>query len=246
MQEIVGYGSGYTVAEWTWQIRDVIKAVVIGRFLGPQAVGYVSVAVLIVRSLEFAKGVMYRLSLVAFGRIQRDWARLGRAVEEAGVLQVLATGPLLAGFALIAPWAISEFLGERWTPVLKVFSFVALGAIVNSVFNFHSSLLHVVGRNRYVTYFHIVMVAIFTVAASLLVPRYGLIGYGLSETIALASYTVLHVAASRVTRCRIAPWFRGSWDSLRRSSLRSCRGSGKRPYASRWRCSPSLPRVAGR
>ena len=22
MQEIVGYGSGYTVAEWTWQIRD--------------------------------------------------------------------------------------------------------------------------------------------------------------------------------------------------------------------------------
>ena len=55
IQEIVGYGSGYTVAEWTWQIRDLIKAFVVGRFLGPQAVGYVSVAVLIVRSLEFGR-----------------------------------------------------------------------------------------------------------------------------------------------------------------------------------------------
>ena len=176
---------------------------------GPKAVGYVSVAMLIVRSLELAKNVMYRVSLVALGRIQQDRLRLARAVEEAAVLQILATGPFLAGFALLAPWLVPGAFGEQWSPVLRVFSFVALASIVNSVFNIQSSLLHVVARNRYVTYFHLVMIVVFFAAASLLVPRYGLVGYGLSEVVAFSSYWVVHRAARRVTRMSyrsVVPW----------------------------------------
>lgn len=217
VRELGAYGLGYTVAEWTWVIRDLVNPFVVGRFLGPRAVGYVSVAMLIVRSLELAKNVMYRVSLVALGRIQQDRARLARAVEEAAVLQIMATGPFLAGFAVLAPWLVPWVFGEEWSPVLRVFSFVALASIVNSVFNIQSSLLHVVARNRYVTYFHLVMIAVFFVAASLLVPRYGLVGYGLSEVVAFSSYWVVHRAARRVTRMSyrsVVPWLAAFGPSL--------------------------------
>jgi PST family polysaccharide transporter len=209
IRELGGYGAGYTVAEWTWVIRDLVNPFVVGRFLGPRAVGYVSVALLIARSLEFAKSVMYRVSLVALGRIQRERARLGRAVDEAAILQIVATGPFLVGFAVSAPWIVPWVFGEQWSSVLKVFSFVALASIVNSVFNIQSSLLHVVARNRFVTYFHLVMIVVFFGSASLLVPRYGLVGYGLSEVAAFSSYWVVHRAARRVTRVSyrsVVPW----------------------------------------
>ena len=212
LRELGGYGAGYTVAEWTWVIRDLANPFVVGRFLGPRAVGYVSVALLIVRSLEFAKNVMYRVSLVALGRIQRDRARLARAVEEATVLQVVVTGPFLVGFAVLAPWLVPWVFGERWSSILKVFSFVALASIVNSVFNIQSSLLHVVARNRDVTYFHLVMIAVFFSSASLLVPRHGLVGYGLSELVAFVSYWVVHRAAHKVTSMSyrpVVPWVAG-------------------------------------
>ncbi len=88
--------------------------------------------------------------------------------------------------------------------------FYRLGSLVNAVFNMHSSVLYVLQRNRAVTVFHIVHIVLFVGTALLLVPRMGLVGYGLAEVAALASYPLIHFYVAQVfsfSYARALPWF---------------------------------------
>ncbi|MEJ7654655.1 MAG: oligosaccharide flippase family protein [Chloroflexia bacterium] len=91
---------------------------------------------------------LHRLCMAAFAKIQSDRTRLRRALEEAMALQVLAVGPLFAGFALAAPFVLPTLFGSEWAPVLDVFPFIALGYLTNAVFNMHSAVLYVLRQNR--------------------------------------------------------------------------------------------------
>ena len=124
-------------------------------------------------------------------------------------LQLLALGPLLAGFALLGPWLLPPLFGDRWEPVLSIYPFIALSYLVNAAFNMHSSVLYVLQRNRAVTVFHAVHIVLFAGAALVLVDKLGLLGYGVAEVVALASYAVIHLYVSRLFAFgykRARPW----------------------------------------
>lgn len=69
--------------------------------------------------------------------------------------------------------------------------------IAYSIFNLHTSVLYLLGKNMAVTWFNLIHVAIFGVTALLLVPRMGIIGYGWAEVCTLFSYIVLHLYVSK-------------------------------------------------
>ena len=75
---------------------------------------------------------------------------------------------------------------------MSVYPYIAIGYLANALFTLHSSVLYVLRRNWHVTSFHIVHVAMFVCAALLLVPRYGVRGYGFAELIAIPAYAVVH------------------------------------------------------
>jgi O-antigen/teichoic acid export membrane protein len=95
-------------------------------------------------------------------------------------------------FAWVAPWLMPQLFGPSWVSVVSVFPFIAFGNLTNSLFNMHSSTLYVLKRNWSVTFYHIAHVLLFGGAAVVLLPRFGFIGYGWAELVAIGSYAIVH------------------------------------------------------
>lgn len=194
-RDIARYGIGYAVSVWSWQLRNVVNPLVVARFLGPEAAAGVAIALRLVEALSFMKTVIWRISMPAMGRLQAERGRLAAALAEGMRLQTLAVGPALAVFAALAPWVVPLAFGEEWRPAAEIFPFLAVAWLVNAAFSLHSSALYVLGRNLDVTMFHLTHVGVLAAAAWMLVPRYGMLGYGLAEIAALVPYALLHARA---------------------------------------------------
>lgn len=193
VQSMLRYGLGFSSSLWVWQLRSLVNPLIVGRYLGAEAVGQVQLSIRLVETLAFIKGVSWRLSMPAFARLQGDRRRLAQAIAEAAEVQVLLVGLPLLAFSFLGPWVIPALFGPAWMPVVTLFPFVALGYLLNSVFNMHSSALYVLRRNFEVTVFHVVHVFLFAGTAWLLVgSSLGPLGYGWAEVVALGSYFVIY------------------------------------------------------
>jgi PST family polysaccharide transporter len=194
LRDMLQYGLGYSASAWLKQARYLVNPLIVGRYAGAEAVGYVALAIRVVETLSFVWTATWRISIVALARLERNRARLLEAANEGMGLQVLASGPIMAVVGWAAPWIFPVLLGARWLPALEVYPFIALGFLSSAAFTLHTSALYVLRRNWEVARFQLANVASFTVAALLLVPRMGFVGYGWAEVAALASYAVLHLA----------------------------------------------------
>ena len=180
-----------------WQLRGLVNPLIVSRFAGAEAVGYVAVSIRLVEVLAFAKLASWRIAMAALARISGDAVRLRNSVSEGMRLQAMAVGFPLALFALVAPVVIPLGLGHKWAPALVVFPFIAVSYLTNAMFNLHCSVLYLRQENFQVTIFHIVHIMLFAGSAALLVPRIGYIGYGWAELVGLLSYPVLHIYFAR-------------------------------------------------
>ncbi len=192
LRRMIGYGLGFSASVWVWQARELVNPLIVGRYLGAEAAGYVALAIRFARGLSFVKEALWRIAIAALARMRQDRGRLLRAVGEGMKLQLVAQAPLLVGFSIVGLWVLPTVSGEQWLPVMEIYPYIALGFLVNATFNLHASALYVLRKNYDVMMFHFAHIILFAGAALLLVPRMGLIGYGLAEVIALASYFVLH------------------------------------------------------
>lgn len=193
IKQMLGYGLSYSSSVWVYQLRGLVSPLIVGRFAGPEAVGYVSVGVRIATMLSFAKAATWRISIPALAKLSTDTVRLRNSIVEGMRFQALAVGFPLASFALLAPFLIPIGFGHQWTSATKVYPFIAMSYLTNAMFNLHSSVLYLLGRNMRVTWFHLFHVALFAGSAMLLVPRMGFVGYGWAEVVALPSYLALHL-----------------------------------------------------
>jgi len=190
---MLGYGLSYSAADLAWDLRNLVNPLVVSRYAGAEAVGYIALAIRLVEQLSFVVGAVYRLATVAFARIQQDRDRLINAVSEGISLQLIALGPILAGFGLVAPWILSLLLGSRWLPVLEVYPFIALSYLCQAGVSLYSSALIVLRKNWVVAVLNLGHVGVLAGAALLLVPRVGLTGYGWAEVVALPTFILFAV-----------------------------------------------------
>lgn len=193
----VRYGAGFTASLWLYQLRKVVNPLIVGRYLGADAVGVVAVTTQIVTHLSFVAVATWRLSMAALARVQHSHDRLRRAVSDGMRLQLLAVAPFLLLFTWVAPFVIPLLLGRAWEEVALIYPFLAVAALANAIFNLHSSTLYVLKHNGEMALFHVAQTALLGLAALALVPRFGVVGYGLAELVALASYGVLHAFTAR-------------------------------------------------
>src|SRR5215217_447906 len=169
VRAMVRYGLGYSASTWIWELHNLVNPLVVSRYAGAEAVGYAALAIRIADQLSFVKQVAWRLSIAALSRLQRNRERLSKAVTEGMSFQIIAVGPFLTGFGLVAPWILPLFFGPRWLPVLEVYPFIALSYLTNAMFTLHSSALYVLQRNWKVAIFHLVYISLFFGSALLLV-----------------------------------------------------------------------------
>jgi O-antigen/teichoic acid export membrane protein len=197
IKDMLGYSLGISASSWVWYLQSLIAPLVVGRFAGDAAVGYVALATRLVEVLGFAKNATYRISISALAKVQNDRDRLRRAVTEGMGLQILALGPLLVGASWIGPTVLPFVFGPEWTPVMTVYPFIALCYLSNALFNLHSSVLYVLKKPWQVTAFHAAYVSVFAGFALLLVPQFKQIGYGMADAIAILTYGIIHLYLSR-------------------------------------------------
>jgi O-antigen/teichoic acid export membrane protein len=211
VRAMLGYGSGYSASQSLWQLRTLVNPLVVGRYAGAEAVGYVALTIRLVEQLSSLTTIASRISLPVLARLQRDPVRLMKAVTEGTSLQIMVLGPILVGFSWASPWIIPPLFGPRWLPVTEVFPFIALSYLSMTMLHMCSSALYVLRKNVQVAVFHLLHVAMFAGAALLLVPSLGIRGYGWAEVAALPSYLLsltfvtLYIGKPSFTRAGI--WF---------------------------------------
>lgn len=207
------YGLGFSGATWLWQLRVLVNPLIVGRYLGAEAMGYVALASRIVELLSFVKAATWRLSISALAKVQSDPVRLAKAVGDGMRLQVMGLGPLLAIFAWCAPWVLSWIYGQQWLAVMKLYSFIALGSLTNAGFTMHASALAIQRQNWRLTCIAGVLTAVIYGAAFVLVKKLGLTGYGWAEIAALPCYYLYHLATRkhfhRLSYVKFAIWWAG-------------------------------------
>jgi PST family polysaccharide transporter len=192
IRTMLRFGVSYSVSLWVVQLREFVNPMVVGRLLGASAVGYVALAIRIVDSLGFVKVATTRISIAALARVQGAPERLSRALTEGMVLQVLAVGPFLVGFAVFGPPAVSLVFGREWLPMLEVFPLISVGYLASSMWMLHSSSLVVLHRNYDIALVNLANVVVLAGAALLLVPRLGAAGYGWAEVATVPTYLLYH------------------------------------------------------
>ena len=192
VHSMLEYTLGYAASDWLWQLRGLINPLIVGHFLPAEAVGQVGLAIRLLELLSFTKTIAYRLSVAVLAKVQQHPAKLVEAATDGMRLQTLALGPVLIGFSWFGGLLLSSVFGERWEPVMLVYPYLALSYLTNAQFNIHSSILYVLHRNWAVSWFHIVHVLLLAGAAWIAVDRWGIVGYGYAEMVALLSYPVIH------------------------------------------------------
>ena len=193
IKQMAVYGLSYSSSTWVWQLRNLVNPIIVGRFAGTEAVGYVAVSIRITQVLSFAMNATWRLAMPALAKLNRDTLRLRNAITEGMRFQAAAVGLPLASFALLAPFLIPLSFGRHWVSAEKVFPFIAIGSLTAAMFTLHSSVLYMLGRNMQVTWHHVAHIILFAGSAALLIPHMGFVGYGYAEIIALVEYPVIHL-----------------------------------------------------
>ncbi|MGI9506393.1 MAG: oligosaccharide flippase family protein, partial [Geminicoccaceae bacterium] len=207
--EMTRYGLGFSGSEWILEMRRLVNPLVVGGALGLEAVAVVNLANRIVEVLAFIREAATRLAIVAMAKVQQDQERSRRMLDEAMVVQTILLGPALAGFASIGPWLVPLVYGSEWDGIFIVYSWIALGALINAIFNMHASQLYLRRRNADVALFHLAHVLLLAGTVFVMVREFGLIGYGLGELAALVSYALLHwrvLAFVEPSYGRVVPW----------------------------------------
>jgi O-antigen/teichoic acid export membrane protein len=192
IKQMLKYCVNNLISKRVWGLKVLVSPLLVGRFIGPEAVAVVSLTTRLIEALSFVNGAILRISFSVMSKIQNDKQRTENAMNEGMLLQILSLAPLLIGFALLSKWFIPFFLDDNWLPVLDMFPYLALAAIIFAVFSFHVNVLYVRGSNWQVIQFNMIHVALFSATTFMLVPRIGLLGYALAEIVAIIAYTVLY------------------------------------------------------
>jgi O-antigen/teichoic acid export membrane protein len=189
--DMLRYGSGYAASLGVWQARALVNPLIVAPLAGPAAAGVLALSIRLVDVLAVVKSATWRLAMPVLARLAREGRALGAPLNSGMLIQIFGNGIPLAGFALLTPTLVHGALGPSWASMPVIFPFVALSYVVNAIFALHSSALYVMRKNWAVTQFHVAHVAVLFAVAAALVPRYGLVGYGIAELAAFPAYLMI-------------------------------------------------------
>ena len=208
-RDMLAFGVGMTASMRAWQLRTLVNPLLVGRFAGVEGVAFVALAIRIAEALGTFRLAAGRMAIAALARLQYSRERFRTALEQALYYQVITLGPLLCAFALLGPFLLRHVIGIRWMPSLAVYPFVAAGVLVNSVYNLQAAALFVVERQWIVMRSYVAHVVLLGAGTRLLLPHFGISGYGWAELLACGAYLLIHIGLAEtvvISYRKLAPW----------------------------------------
>jgi O-antigen/teichoic acid export membrane protein len=205
LPRIIFYSGGFT----TWRIGSVVAQnidnVVVGRWLGAEALGLYGRAYQLTTAPAtiLGKGVGFVLFPI-MAKIQNDRPRVGAAYRDGVELMALLTLPISVLVAVLAPEIVLVLLGRDWTGVIVPLQILAAGIFLRLNSRLSDSLVIALGQVYAISWRQwIYAAAVF--AGSLLGQTFGLPGVAAGVLAALLLNLALTVQLSvRLTSLRPA------------------------------------------
>lgn len=173
--------------------RSRLDEVLIGKWLGPEALGYYALARRQLDGLvSLLPAVIGNALVPILSRVQRDPEKV-RAVMMRGIgLLGAVTLPVFTGIAATAKLWVPLLLGERWRPAIPIVEAIALGSAARAVAAFSLSALVATGHpgKRFVIEAFTSTTSLLVVALSL---RFGIVVVGWSSATTMLALTVIEL-----------------------------------------------------
>jgi len=199
---LLGFGTAYSTAVVSWQVRPLVAPMAVGTVLGMAAVGQVGMASRIMEALSMMRHALWRASAPLLGRLRSNDQATAAVVCAAGAVSCVATAMLSVAFVLCQP-LVRMLIGPDWDGALALFPYFAVHGMIAALLGLLALVLHVHGRSLLVTTFNVLHIVLLAGAAMILVPEHGLLGWGVAELVACASFPALLIACPRGVRRHI-------------------------------------------
>lgn len=167
----------------------------IGYYLGPQALGYYTIAYrLLVTLTQLLTDTVRQVILPTFSRLQDDKEKIRQAFYTATELMSFAAFPAFTGMAILAPELVLGLFGEQWHPSIPVMQLLAMVGLLRSVFNFSGAVIMALGKPTW----NLVLMLLDTtgkVIAFLIAVKWGIVAVALGLLISTCLFAPLRLWA---------------------------------------------------
>jgi O-antigen/teichoic acid export membrane protein len=154
LRKLGGFAGNVFGENLLYQAGRNLSGLLIGRFLGPAALGLYGLAtnVILVPFSRIA-GPLQQVFFPAFARMSDNRPRMADVWIRATRLVAVISMPALVGLAIVAPDFVQVVLGERWreaTPVIQILAWVG---IIQSLQTLNGEVLLALGRANWLLRF---------------------------------------------------------------------------------------------
>ncbi|MFK8182184.1 MAG: oligosaccharide flippase family protein [Phormidesmis sp.] len=192
LQPALRYGFTFSLSNWVISLRALTIPVMVTPIAGVEVAGLVSIAIRLAEQLSTLRMVVRRMSISVMAKLTDDAAAVRRTVSRGMAYQALLIGTVCSAFACVDSWVVPRFFGDDWLQSTYIFPLIALSAMARAMFDLHSGALYALDRNAEVTKAYVIYIALLWVGCALLLPKFGLWGYGLAELLTVFSNLLLH------------------------------------------------------
>lgn len=184
LRTLGGYSSNVFGAHLLLQSAPSTNSFIIGRYLGPAALGAYTVSLTIIL-LPFYRiaAPIQQVLFPAFSRLQDDERRIAGMWLRVNRLVAAIALPALLGLIVLAPDFVPVVLGDRWSSAVPVLQVLALVGMFQSLQSLNLSILQARNRTRLLLGYSIVALAGGAAAVAFGV-RWGVVGSAASFAVA--------------------------------------------------------------
>jgi PST family polysaccharide transporter len=138
---LLAFSSGLTLRRFGHQLSQGLDNIVVGRWLGAEALGLYGRAYQLVSVPPATLGkAMGAVMFPVLARVQDDRARLGAAYRRSTAVLALVTIPAAAAVIALAPEFIEVLLGQDWLGVIVPLQILAPGIFLRMIFQLSDAL----------------------------------------------------------------------------------------------------------
>lgn len=212
--ELMYFGGGFTIARVANYLALQGDNLVVGRALGPAALGVYTRAYQLMTAPASALGsVLDAVLFPTMAKVQHDRSRLAAAYRGSVVLLTIMMLPLSVVLVVLAPEVIAIALGPQWGAAVLPFQLLTVGLLFRTSYKMSDSLTRATGV-VYQRAWRQIVYAIMVVGGASVGQRWGVAGVAMAVVVALAvNFTLMAQLSLRVTgltwgtflRCHLPP-----------------------------------------
>jgi PST family polysaccharide transporter len=144
--DLLFFGGGFTLARVCNFLAGQVDKLIVGRFLGAQALGLYALASQLMTAPAVIFGqILDRVLFPTMALVQQEQSRLARAYRSGVAACALFTMPAGVILAIIAPELVFVLLGNGWEGVVVPFQILALGMFFRTSYKLSDTIARATG-----------------------------------------------------------------------------------------------------